>query len=213
MRKSANTALKPTPRGRRRGLISSAVRRAGRLTATLGMRIHIRLPMKIELVYLISATAVGVGATLVLDLLALFLKRAFNIPSANYCLVGRWMLYLPAGIFHHKSIAGTPKKVSECVLGWIAHYVIGVIFAIALVALASPRWLQQPTVLPALLFGVATVVMPFFIMQPAFGLGVAASKTPNPTQARLRSLMSHTVFGVGLYISAVAVSFLLKAHA
>lgn len=169
--------------------------------------------MKIEPIYLISAIAVGIGATLVLDLWALFLRRAFNIPSPNYCLVGRWLRYMPGGTFKHKSIAAAPRKDSECTLGWIAHYAIGAVFALTLVALASPKWLQQPTVFPALLLGVATVVMPFFVMQPSFGLGVAASKTPNPTQARLRSLMAHAVFGLGLYISAVALSFLLKAHA
>jgi hypothetical protein len=42
--------------------------------------------------------------------------------------------------------------------------------------------------------GLGTVLMRFFIMQPAFGLGFAASKTPNPTQARLRNLMNHFAF-------------------
>ena len=47
------------------------------------------------------------------------------------------------------------------------------------------------------------------IMQPALGLGIAAAKRPHPTQARLKSLMTHTVFGVGLYLSALPVSRLL----
>jgi hypothetical protein len=54
-----------------------------------------------------------------------------------------------------------------------------------------------------------TVVFPFFIMQPSFGLGMAASKTPKPTQARLKSLVTHAVFGVGLYVCAVGVSYVL----
>jgi hypothetical protein len=45
-------------------------------------------------------------------------------------------------------------------------------------------------------------------MQPLFGLGFAASKTKNPVQARLRSLMNHTVFGVGLYIFAWLIRWL-----
>jgi hypothetical protein len=167
--------------------------------------------MKIETIYIISAFAVGIGATFILDLWYLFLSRVFNFPSPNYCLVGRWLLYMPGGTFKHKSITAATEKDSECAVGWIAHYAIGIGFAITFVALASPKWLQQPTVLPALLWGVATVVMPLFVMQPAFGLGVASSKTPKPIQARVRSLMTHTVFGLGLYISAVALNFLLKA--
>jgi len=63
--------------------------------------------------------------------------------------------------------------------------------------------------LPALVYGVVTIVFPFFIMQPSLGLGVAASKTPKPSRARLKSLATHTVFGLGLYLSAAAVSYLL----
>jgi len=38
----------------------------------------------------------------------------------------------------------------------------------------------------------------------------AAAKTPNPAQARLKSLLAHTVFGVGLYVSALGSS---RVHA
>jgi Protein of unknown function (DUF2938) len=67
--------------------------------------------------------------------------------------------------------------------------------------------------LPALLFGLGTVLFPYLIMQPAYGLGIAASKTPNPTAARLKSLMSHGIFGLGLYLTAVAAHELSRVHA
>jgi hypothetical protein len=86
-------------------------------------------------------------------------------------------------------------------------------YALVLVALTSSSWLARPTLLPALLFGIGSVLVPYLIMQPSFGLGIAASRTPQPMQARLRSLMAHTAFGVGLYVSAVAVSYVLRAHA
>src|SRR5215471_2836742 len=158
--------------------------------------------MRIEI--LISAVAVGLGATLFMDLWAVLLKRAFKVPSANYCLVGRWLRHMESGVFMHPSIAGAAKKRAECTVGWIAHYAIGALFALALVALATPQWLHTPTLVPALIFGVVTVAIPFFVMHPSFGLGLASSQAPNPTQARLRSLMSHAVFGVGLYVSALA---------
>jgi hypothetical protein len=169
--------------------------------------------MNIEPIYVLIAIAAGLGATLVMDLWAIFLKQAFNVPSPSYCLVGRWLRYMPEGIFRHGSIAAAPQKPAECKVGWIAHYAIGAIFALSLVLFASPRWLQEPTLLPAMVLGLATVAFPFLVMQPSFGLGLAASKTPNPTQARLRSLMNHAVFGLGLYISALAISFVFKAHA
>ena len=158
---------------------------------------------------LISAILIGLGATLTTDIWALFLNRAFKIPAPNYCLVGRWLRYMPEGTFTHSNIASAPQKSAECTVGWIAHYMIGITLAIAFVALAGNNWLQHPTLIPAIIFGVVTVLMPFFIMQPSFGLGFAASKTSNPAQARLRSLMNHIAFGVGLYLFGLLVNLLL----
>lgn len=160
-----------------------------------------------------GAVAVGLGATLFMDLWALLLKHAFSIPAANYCLVGRWFRHMAEGTFKHASIANASRKRFECTVGWLAHYVIGAWYALVLVALVSASWLARPTVLPALLFGVGTVLAPFLVMHPAFGLGIAASRAPNPAQARLRSVMAHAAFGVGLYACAVGVSYLLPVHA
>jgi hypothetical protein len=161
----------------------------------------------------ISAILMGLGATLTFDLGALFLKHAFKITPSNICLVGRWLRYMPEGIFTHSNIVSAPQKSAECTVGWIAHYMIGITFAIAFVALVGNNWLQHPTLIPAIVFGVVTVLAPFFIMQPSFGLGFAASKTSNPTQARLRSLMNHIAYGVGLYLFALLVSWLLRVWA
>jgi uncharacterized membrane protein YagU involved in acid resistance len=120
---------------------------------------------------------------------------------------------MPAGTLRHASITAAPQKPLECTVGWVAHYTIGVMFALVFVVLTSGDWLARPTVLPALLYGLGTVVFPFFILQPSFGLGIAASRTPNPTQARLKSLVTHCVFGVGLYVWALAVSYVLRGHA
>jgi len=60
---------------------------------------------------------------------------------------------------------------------------------------------------PALLFGLATVAAPFLLMQPGMGAGIAASRSPRPGVARVQSLLTHAVFGVGLY----AVALLLGA--
>jgi len=119
---------------------------------------------------------------------------------------------MPEGTFRHANITAAPQKPFECTIGWTAHYTIGVVFALVFVALTSGDWLMRPTLVLALLYGIGTVVFPFFIMQPSFGLGIAASRTPKPMQARLKSLVTHTVFGIGLYLSALGVSYVLRAH-
>jgi hypothetical protein len=158
------------------------------------------------------AVAIGIGATLLMDLWNLLLKRAFSIPSLNYCLLGRWIRHIPEGTLRHASIAAASRRPFECVVGWIAHYTIGVTLALVFVALVSTGWLTRPTLLPALLFGLSTVLFPFFILQPSLGLGVASSRTPKPARARLKSLVTHTVFGVGLYVCALGVHFAQWVH-
>ena len=76
---------------------------------------------------------------------------------------------------------------------------------VTLLAALPGGWLQAPTLWPALAFGVGTVAVPLFVMQPAMGLGFAARKTPAPLRNCARSLTNHAVFGAGLYLAAVAV--------
>lgn len=152
---------------------------------------------------------IGIGASLTFDLWGLFLKYAFKISPSNFCLVGRWIRYMPDGIFRHSNISAVPQKSAECAVGWLTHYVTGILFAVIFLAFVGSNWIQTPRIFPALIFGILTVSAPFFIMQPSFGLGVAASKTPNPMQARLRSLMNHIVFGIGLYLFELLFNWLL----
>lgn len=159
------------------------------------------------------AAVVGIGATLFMDLWNLFLKRAFGVPSLDFCLLGRWLAHLPRGTFRHARIGAAPRMRYECAIGWLAHYSIGIAFAVAFVALASPAWLARPALLPALGFGLVTVVFPLFVLQPALGLGVASSRTPHPARARVKSLATHTAFGLGLYLAAVALAIAASASA
>jgi hypothetical protein len=145
-----------------------------------------------------SAIAIGVGATLGIDLWAMMLRR-FGIQSLDYCLLGRWLLHMPSGTVMHDGIGRSAAKKHECKVGWTAHYGIGLAFAVVFVLLMPAEWLLRPTLLPALLFGAATVLVPFFTIQPAFGLGMASSLAANPAAARMKSVATHTVFGAGLY--------------
>jgi hypothetical protein len=155
---------------------------------------------------------IGLGATLLTDLWNLCLKVFFGIPSLNFCFLGRWMLHMPGGTFRHKSIAAAHQKSFECVVGRTAHYTIGIVLAFAFIVIVSADWLTTPALLPALLFGIGTVLFPLFLMQPAFGLGIAGANTPKPLQTRLKSLMTHTVFGIGLWGCAVGMSLLWQFH-
>jgi hypothetical protein len=157
---------------------------------------------------LIQAVLIGSGATVVMDAWGIARRRFFGIPNMNYGLVGRWVAYLPRGRFRHAPIAKTPPVRGELAIGWIAHYAIGIGFAGVLLVLWGIEWTRQPTLGPALLVGIGTVAAPFLVMQPGMGAGIAASRTPRPNAARLQSLITHAVFGLGLFLAASLVNSL-----
>lgn len=159
--------------------------------------------------YSMYALLIGAGATLVMDLWGIVRTRLLRVPAMNYGLVGRWLAYLPRGQFRHNPIAASPPMRGELLIGWTAHYAIGIAFAATLLAIYGLDWACRPTLGPALLVGIGSVAAPFLLMQPGMGAGIAARRTPNPTAARLQSLLTHAIFGFGLYAAARVTGSLL----
>ncbi|MBK8168814.1 MAG: DUF2938 domain-containing protein [Sandaracinaceae bacterium] len=152
---------------------------------------------------LVRSVVIGAGATLAMDLWAALLKR-FGVPSLNLVCLGRWIGHLPRGHWIHERIAKAPPVRGERLIGWLGHYSIGISFAALLLAVFGLEWARSPTLLPAMFIGLVTVVAPLFILQPALGAGIASSKTPRPIFNSMKSVATHCVFGVGLFLSAYA---------
>ena len=66
---------------------------------------------------------------------------------------------------------------------------------------------MEPTVLPAVLLSLVFLVAPYFVMMPALGFGIAGSKTPKPNVTRLKSVLAHTMFGLGMYATALVINY------
>lgn len=149
----------------------------------------------------------GIGATIIMDLYAVVIKKLFNIPSLDYRLVGRWFLHIFKGkIVHNPPIIQSISKKNEKSVGWFLHYLIGVIFAFFFILIVGYEWFLHVDFIYSIVFGLATVIFPFFILQPCFGFGVAASKTLQPSTARTRSILAHLSFGIGLYLTGFVIS-------
>jgi len=148
--------------------------------------------------------AIGIGATAVMDAWLMLLKR-LGVPSQSFAMLGRWIGHWRKGQWRHDRIAAAPAIRGELALGWSAHYAIGIAFAVIPVLACGSAWLGAPSFGPALLTGVATVAAPLLVMQPAMGAGIASSRTPTPRRNVLKSLATHAVFGLGLYLAASAI--------
>ena len=160
---------------------------------------------------LIFTFIIGIGATAFMDLWGVVRKPLLGIAPPNYGLVGRWIAYMPRGRFRHEAIAASSPIRGEQIIGWSAHYLIGIAFATLLISIWGFEWIRHPTIGPAIAVGIGTVAAPFLIMQPGMGAGIAASRTPRPASARVQSLITHVVFGLGLYATGWVIHFLYSS--
>lgn len=150
----------------------------------------------------VRVVLIGAGATVLMDAWLMLLQR-LKVPTLNFAYIGRWIGNGPGLRWARDGIAKAPPVRGELLLGWLAHYAIGVLFAALLVGVCGMEWARAPTLVPAVLIGIATVLIPLFIMQPAMGAGIASSRTPKPLLNVLKSLANHAVFGMGLYLAAL----------
>ncbi|MCG6149963.1 DUF2938 domain-containing protein [Leptospira levettii] len=151
----------------------------------------------------IQTILIGIGATMAMDLWRFFLQKTFKVNSLDLGLLGRWVGYCAKGKFFHSPIAKSAVIPGESIIGWISHYAIGIFFASLLPIIWGVNWLENPTIEEPFFLGLSTIIAPWFLMQPAMGIGIAASKTPKPFQVRIRNIAIHTVYGLGLYGTAL----------
>lgn len=155
------------------------------------------------------AACIGIGATAVMDAWLIFLNHR-GIQTLSFAFIGRWVGHLFRGKLAHQAIAKAEPIKGELSLGWLMHYATGIAFAGLLLGIEGIAWAWSPTLLPALAIGICTVTIPLFVVQPAMGSGFAAAKTPTPLKNCIRSVVNHTMFGLGLYLTAVLIAWLLQ---
>lgn len=156
-----------------------------------------------------NVALIGIGATVVMDVWLTFLKR-MGVQTLDFAFIGRWVGHLFRGKLTHTSIKKAQPIHGELMLGWFTHYAIGIAFAGLLVGIYGIGWTSTPSLFPAVLVGMSTVAAPLFVLQPAMGLGLAASKTSTPLKNCIRSVVNHTVFGLGLYLSAFFIEWISR---
>ncbi len=152
--------------------------------------------------FVVHAVVAGVFATIVLDIWQRVLHRVGGIPPTNWGIVGRWFAHMPRGRFVHEAIADAEPVANEAVIGWVMHYLIGVIYGLVYLGIVVILPGGMPTLLNGFVFGLASVVIPWFLMQPALGVGVMGSKAPNPAVPRYGALAAHVLYGVALWAGA-----------
>jgi hypothetical protein len=151
---------------------------------------------------ILQGAVLGLGATILMDIWQQILGRLPGQTLPNWAPAGRWFRHLPSGVVFHDDIARAEPYAHELALGWAAHYAVGILYGVIFALIVGQGWMADPRLLPAWLFGLAVIAAGWFLLQPGMGLGWAGSRTPNPAKVRLLGIVAHSIFGIGLYLTA-----------
>ncbi len=127
-----------------------------------------------------------------------------GVPLGNWGFVGRWFVHLRSGKIFHEAIAAAPEVPNETAIGWVATMRVGIVYGVVYVLVIRSALGLEPSLLNGLVFGMVSVVVPWFFFMPAMGNGVLGSRTAKPALACLLAFLAHSVFGVGLAVGAMA---------
>lgn len=143
----------------------------------------------------------GILGAVLMDITETFAARFGITSGVNVALVGRWFMGLTRGQWAHADILESRPLPGEVGMGWAFHLLAGG----GGVALLYPVFLQcsgvgLPTshLLAGLLFGLATSLLPWFVLLPSFGWGWFGRRGPRGTNALLASTLSHIPYGLGV---------------
>ena len=141
---------------------------------------------------------VGILACVVLDLWQRFLFLFFKIPPSNWAMVGRWLfLFLKSMVWVQRDLSQAPSIRNELYIGWGFHYAVAILYA-WLYFFLFKEGVTSLSLSGGTIFGIISVIVPWFFFMPALGNGIMARKSPNPFIACALALMMHSIFGLSI---------------
>jgi hypothetical protein len=148
----------------------------------------------------------GIVCCIAMDVWQRILFLTFNIPPTNWSITGRWfMMLISKKIIFNQNLDHENPVRYELQIGWAFHYWVAIIYGFAYYFLLAVFDILDTSILSGLIFGLISVIVPWFFYLPVTGKGFMGKKTPNPTLTILLSTSSHVVVGVFL---AIGFSFL-----
>ena len=143
----------------------------------------------------------GVVGSALMDVTETYAAKVGITSGVNIALVGRWFLGLLRGHIAHSNILNSPSLPNEVKMGWAFHLLVGgggVALIYPLLFQATGLHLPNNHLLGGLLFGLATSLLPWFILLPSFGWGLFGRRGPQGSNALLASALSHIPYGLGV---------------
>ncbi|HMB69307.1 MAG TPA: DUF2938 family protein, partial [bacterium] len=161
---------------------------------------------------LIAAVAAGLLATATMDAGNGLLVRAGLVPPIDHVMIGRVLRSWLRGRWIHPSPASVPAFPRERSFGYLAHYGIGVAFAIPFATLGRPLG-GAAAPLAAIAYGVATTAAAYLLLFPSMGLGLCGLRSSTGWRLPLSSLVNHAIYGGGLALGLTIFAGATRADA
>jgi hypothetical protein len=143
----------------------------------------------------------GIISTMVMDISAAIFRAIGFTAGVPPELIGKWLQSAIRGhifVTDIRTSVGQPVPLRQFLP---YHYIIGVILTLLFYFIISifritplPHWLP-------LLYGLATSLIPVFLMFPGMGFGILGLKGPEEYLLLRTTVLNHLFFGIGLTLT------------
>lgn len=114
--------------------------------------------------------------------------------------IGRWLLGLLRGRYVHANINESKSLKNETAVGWVFHYFTGATVALTYPAvfLGFTGAVPSNNLIPGLIWGLVTAILPWFVLFPGFGWGFFGIRSPRNVRPVLSPSIEHSIYGLGV---------------
>ena len=144
---------------------------------------------------ILNIVIIGIISCLAMDIWQRLLKLMYGTNPSDWAIVGRWyVLLISKGKIYNPIIEEVPPIKNELKIGWAVHYTVAIMYSIFFYMLLKYN-MCNATMLNGFIFGLVSVIVPWFFFMPVLGKGFFGIKTPTPFLSCALALGSHVVIG------------------
>ena len=138
---------------------------------------------------------IGIVSCLAMDMWQRLLKLLYDINPSDWGVVGRWfVLVLTRGKIYNPTIDEESPIKNELMIGWIVHYSVAILYSVFFFILLKYE-ICGASLMNGIIFGLISVIIPWFFFMPVLGKGFLGIKTPSPFMACSLAVGSHIAIG------------------
>ena len=138
---------------------------------------------------------IGIVSCLSMDMWQRLLKLLYDINPSDWGVVGRWfVLVVFRGKIYNPTIDEEVPIKNELMIGWIVHYSVAILYSVFFFILLKYE-ICGASLMNGIIFGLISVIIPWFFFMPVLGKGFLGIKTQSPFMACSLAVGSHIAIG------------------